>query len=184
LTVDGKKYSEPIIVRQDPRVTTAQPVMTEVYRLTDGAYFGARDAQQAAALAQGMRDLIREIRPKATGSAATALDAFVKRVQAVEGTAPAAGGGGRGGRGGGAGAPAAPAPATDTLWAVRGTLSGLMNSLQAADVAPTANTRLALTNALAVAKQVHARWTALRTTELASLNAVLKANGLGPIEIE
>jgi hypothetical protein len=56
-----------------------------------------------------------------------------------------------------------------------------MNSMQAADVAPTANTRAALTNALAVAKQVSARWTALRTTELAALNGTLKANGLGPI---
>ena len=183
LTVDGKKYSEPIIVRQDPRVTTAPAVMTEVYRLTDGAYLGARDAQQAAAQAQQLRELAAEIRGKATGAAATALDAFIKRVQAVEGTAPAAGGGGRGGRGGGAGAPTPAAPA-DTLWAVRGTLSGLMNSMQAADVAPTANTRTALTNALAVAKQVTARWTALRTTELAALNAVLKANGLSPIAIK
>jgi hypothetical protein len=56
-----------------------------------------------------------------------------------------------------------------------------MNSLQAADVAPTDNTRLALTNALAVATQVTARWKALRTTELAALNATLKANGFGPI---
>ncbi|HVJ28489.1 MAG TPA: hypothetical protein VM493_13160, partial [Vicinamibacterales bacterium] len=44
LTVEGKKYSEPITVRQDPRVKTPPLVMREVYRLTDAAYFGAREA--------------------------------------------------------------------------------------------------------------------------------------------
>ena len=176
LTVDGKKYSEPITVRQDPRVKTPPLVMREVYGLTDAAYFGAREAHASALEAAALRERAATLRAGASGAAATAIDAFVKRLQAVEGTAPsAAGAGGRGGRGGGA---PATATASDTLWGVRGTLSGLMNALQAADVAPTANTRVALTNALAAAKQVTSRWTALRTTELAALNVTLKAQGL------
>ena len=161
--------------------------MQQVYALTDAIYFGALDAQSAATDAAALRERAASIRASASGPAAAALDAFVQRVQEVEGTAPRPGGaGGRGGRGGGAAAPAAAPPSAatpsaatvgDTLWGVRGTLSGLMNSLQAADVAPTANTRRALTTALATAKQVTARWNAIRTTELAALNATLKANG-------
>ncbi len=42
------------------------------------------------------------------------------------------------------------------------TLAGLMNSMQAADVAPTANTRTAVQSALARAKTVMARWATLK----------------------
>jgi hypothetical protein len=178
LTVDGKKYSQPIAVRQDPRVKTPPLVMRDVYTLTDAAYFGAREAHASALEAAALRERAATLRAGASGAAATAIDAFVKRLQAMEGAAPSAAGGGRGGRGGGA-----PATASDTLWGVRGTLSGLMNALQAADVAPTANTRIAFTNALAAAKQVTSRWTALRTTELAALNVTLKAQGVGPLAI-
>ena len=52
----------------------------------------------------------------------------------------------------------------DTLWAVRASLSGVMNSLQAADVTPTANTRTAITAARANAARVMARYTALKAT--------------------
>ena len=86
LTVDGKKYTQPIVVKQDPRVTTPAATMQEVYTLTDALYFGALDA------------------------------------------------------------------ATKQLWDVRASLAGLMNSMQAADVAPTANTRTAVEAALKSAR--------------------------------
>ncbi len=50
-----------------------------------------------------------------------------------------------------------------------------MNSMQAADVAPTANHVAAVTAAQANAARVMARWNALRTVDLAALNARLKA---------
>jgi len=70
----------------------------------------------------------------------------------------------------------------ETLWGIRNQLSGLMNSMQAADVAPTANTLAAVTAARAAAARVMAKWNALRTVELPALNARLKAAGLGQIE--
>jgi hypothetical protein len=57
-----------------------------------------------------------------------------------------------------------------------------MNSMQAADVAPAANTSAAVTEARATAATVTARWNALRTVELPALNARLKAAGLGEVE--
>jgi hypothetical protein len=61
------------------------------------------------------------------------------------------------------------------LWGIQGQRSGLMNSMQAADVAPTASTSAAVTEARATAATVTARWNALRTVELPALNARLKA---------
>jgi photosystem II stability/assembly factor-like uncharacterized protein len=157
LTVNGRRYSQPIVVKQDPRVKTPTLVMQQVYTLTRRMYFGARGAHEAAVEAGRMRALAAERRKSATGADAAALDDLLKRLAALEGT-PAAGGGGRGGRG------AAPAPAAprDTLWAVRASLSGLMNSMQAADVEPTDNTRAAVTAALANAARVMERWETLR----------------------
>jgi hypothetical protein len=65
---------------------------------------------------------------------------------------------------------------------VRFALSGLMNAMQAADVAPTRNTVNAVTAARANAAGVMARWHALRSTDLPALNLRLKGAGLAPIE--
>jgi hypothetical protein len=65
-----------------------------------------------------------------------------------------------------------------------GSLGALMNALQAADVAPTANAIAAITAAQRTADQVMARWGAFRTADLPALNAKLKARGLPPIELE
>ena len=47
LTVDGRSYSQPIVVRQDPRVKTSELAMAQVYSLTKAMYYGAVDAQRA-----------------------------------------------------------------------------------------------------------------------------------------
>ncbi len=124
---------------------------------------------------------------QAQGAVAQAVAAFGQKAAALEGTPPAAGGG-RGGRGGGpagggrGGPPAA--TATDTLWAVSASLGAVMNAMQAADVAPTANTLAAVTAAERNAARVMARWTALKTVDVPALNAQLKAAGLTPLTVE
>jgi len=57
-----------------------------------------------------------------------------------------------------------------------------MNSLQAADVQPTANQMTAITNSLQTYRQVTAAWTAMRTVDLPALNVQLKAAGLEVIK--
>jgi len=191
LTVNGQSYTQPIAVKQDPRVKTPALTMQQVYTLTDALYFGALDAQEAAARLAALRE--QASKATAQGAAASALAAFEKRAAALEGTRGAAGGaGGRGGRGGGRGAqpPAAPqpaaqaaadAPSNDTLRGVGASLSGLVNSMQSADVGPTANTLTAITAARQNAARVMARWNTMRTVDLPALNAALKAAGLPPL---
>ena len=159
---------------------TPAPVMQQVYSLTDAMYFGAVDAQRPRRRVAAMREQ------------ATAL-----------GEGDGAGGGGAGGvreeggrarraaRGRGrrrrgamrrrtAGRLAAPA-ARRTRLGRRASLAGQMNSMQAADVAPTATTLAAVTAALGAADPVMARWESLKTVDLPALNATLKAAGLPPI---
>jgi photosystem II stability/assembly factor-like uncharacterized protein len=180
LTVNGKTYSQPIAVKQDPRVKTPALVMQQVYSLTRVAYTGASDAQMAAQDAQRLRDQIAKLKPQAAGDVAAALDAFDKRVEKLAGP-PA--GGGRGGAapgGQGRGGPGGAAD-TDTLAGIGAALAGVMNLLQGADAQPTALQLKTMTGALDHARAVMARWSAIRTTELAALNARLKTAGLAQI---
>jgi photosystem II stability/assembly factor-like uncharacterized protein len=186
LTVGGRSYAQPITVQQDPRVKTPTEVMQQVYSLTDAMYFGAVDAQAAAASLAAIRDQVAKLRLQAQGAAAQALADFDKKAETLQGAAPGAGGRGAGGRGAGGrgGQPGTGAVAPETLSAVASLLGGLMNSLQAADVQPTAAQLAAITAARQAAAGVMARWTALKTTDLAALNATLKEAGLAEIRVQ
>jgi photosystem II stability/assembly factor-like uncharacterized protein len=183
LTVNGKSYSQPIVVKQDPRVKTPALAMQQVYTLTKSMYYGAVDARLAATALGALRQQVAAQQSQAHDAVADALAAFDKKAAALEGTPPPAGGGrGRGaGPGGGRGG-AAPSSAPDTLWGVSNALSALMNSMQAADVAPTGNTLTAVTAAQQNAAAVMARWMALKNSDLAALNAQLKAAGVAQIK--
>ena len=190
LTVNGKSYSQPITVKQDPRVKTPPLIMQRVYSLTKAAYTGAADAQAAAQAAAGVRDQIAKLKPQATGATASALDAFDRKVEAAFNPAAAAaagsprpqnpapaGRGGRGGRGGGG----TTLGAGGTLNAPAAALMAVMNSLQSADVQPTALQVTAIETALTNARAAMSRWNVLKTTDLAAVNAQLKAAGLATI---
>ena len=154
-------------------------VMQQVYTLTKAMYYGAADARIAATKLGALRQQVAKLPAQRA-----AAQAFGEKALALEGTPPAAGGG-RGGRGGGGGRGGPPpAAATDTLWAVTTSLGALMNAMQAADVAPTANTIAAVTAAQQNAARVMARWNTLKTVDLAALNAQLKAAGLVTLTID
>ncbi len=184
LTVDGKSYTQPLTVRQDPRVKTSPIAMQQIYTLSRAAYFGAVDAQQAEADLSALRAQIAQLTPRATGPAADSLAAFDKQAAALAGAAGGAGGGGRGGRGGRGGAAGAPvSPDTETLATIATSLGSQMNLLQGADVTPQASSVQTMTRSQADAAAVMARWTRLRTIDLPALNLQLKAAGLPAIVI-
>jgi photosystem II stability/assembly factor-like uncharacterized protein len=72
LIVGGKTYTQPITVRQDPRVRTPAAAMRVLYALTDSMYFIASDlvaaSAQVAALAEQNKSLVRG--PRAIADAA------------------------------------------------------------------------------------------------------------------
>jgi len=102
---------------------------------------------------------------------------------AGEGAAPPAAGRQGGGRGGGRGAGGGQGGGANALTAASAALSGVMNSLQAADVHPTANQVAAIESARRTATGAMARWTTVKTVNLPVTNAALRAAGLAPIAI-
>ena len=61
------------------------------------------------------------------------------------------------------------------------TLTAVMNTLQSADVEPTALQVKTIESAVTNARAAIARWNTLKTTGLAALNAQLKTAGLATI---
>lgn len=177
LTVDGNSYTQPIVVRQDPRVTTPDHEMQEVYDLTDRMYFGAVAARDAIEGVSALRAQVQRIARRASGAVAEALGRFAADLEDLQGPSMPAGppaGGGRGGRGGGPGVTLPPG----SLPGVASSLGSLVNELQNADVVPTANQRAAIIAALLNADDAMARWDELRSARLEELNAQLQAAGL------
>jgi len=179
LTVNGKSYTQPITVKQDPRVKTPALAMQQLYTLTKASYFGAVDAQGAASEAAALRAQVNELTPRASGALTETLAAFDRKVAVLIGGAPdAAATPGRGGRGGGRGGPPTGGTAGATLTSVEGSLTGSMNLLQGADVTPPASSVATMTQAQQAAAAVMARWTTIKTVDLPAVNAQLKAAGL------
>ncbi|MEK7401111.1 MAG: glycoside hydrolase [Gemmatimonadota bacterium] len=138
LTVDGKTYSQPIEVKQDPRVKTPALAMREVYALTDSLYFTQKKLQDAA-------DEARAANAKSADPRITAV------LDAPDPKAPAPAN------------PNAPRPAgPGTLRAALTSVAALTNGLQQADVGPTATQRAAIGAALRDAGSALARWNTLR----------------------
>jgi hypothetical protein len=175
LTAAGRSYTQPLTVKQDPRVKTPAVSLNQLYTLMRGSYFDAAEARAAMDSARRLREQVAERRAASSDPVRPALDAFDKRLEDLMGAqAPA------GGRGGGRGA--APAPPANSLGAVVATLSGLARELGAADVQPTAEQANNIAAARTGARRVMARWQSLSTTELTALNAALTKAGLKPIK--
>jgi photosystem II stability/assembly factor-like uncharacterized protein len=184
LTVNGKSYTQPLTLKTDPRVRTPALGLAQQFTLSKALYDASASAQAAVDRIRALRALVTAAQDRAAqGPAAQALADFDKKAAAIEGSCGV--GGGRGGRGGGGGGgrggPAQGAP--DTLSCVGGTLAPLMATLQAADAAPTAPLSAAVGERRQAAAKLMARWTALKGSDLAALNATLKAANVPPISI-
>src|SRR5207244_1325134 len=68
LTVDGHSYSQPIVVKADPRVKTPVLAMQQVYTLSKAMYYEAVDMQTANQEAQALRERVARLQPQAAAS--------------------------------------------------------------------------------------------------------------------
>jgi hypothetical protein len=178
LTVDGKQYTQPITLRLDPRVKTPPAALAQLASLTREMYNGAAAARDAY---QQARALSAKLESVGGDDAA----AFKREIDSLAPPAPAGGRGGRGfgGGGGGGGRGRGNAPEAQNLETVMTSQMAAAMAMQAAEVAPTASQVAAVTKARTDAAGVMKRWTTLKTTGLAGLNAKRKKAGQSAIEL-
>ncbi len=167
LTVGGKRFTQPLTLRLDPRVKTPAAGLAELARLTRQMYDGAVAAHAAYTQA---RALVAEL-DKLTGAG---VDAFKAQVESL---APAPRPRARGFffRREAGGPP--------NLQGVSAAMLSAAMAMQGADVTPTAMQVAACDRARAQSTRAMPRWTRLKTTGLAAFNAQRKAAGLPTVTL-
>ena len=163
LTVGRTRYTQPLTLRLDPRVTTSAAELARLATLSTSTYDAAVATNAAYVQARALAARLERL---------PGADAAALRAQ-IDSLAPAAGGraSGRGARRGGGAANAS------TLDGATAALVVATMAMQGADVAPTAGEIAAVARAREQAAAVMRRWNALRTTRLAELNARRRAAG-------
>ena len=168
LSVDGKSYTQPLTVRLDPRVSTSAGDLASNARLSMEMYTLAREARIAYGQA---RDLAAAV-DKAAKDAGLSRQDFASSLDGV-----------------------APQETRREEWApppreIPATLNGVSDAaldacmaMQAAETAPTAVQIAASDRARSRAKEVMARWEALKSKGLVAFNARLQRNGAAAVPL-
>src|SRR5439155_17196919 len=101
LTVNGKSYSQPFMIKMDPRVKTSTSDLAEQFNLSKQLYDQWLALASIGEQARMIRGRLTELRARVPdGNLKTHVDALADKLQALVG----GGGGFGGGGGGGAGA--------------------------------------------------------------------------------
>src|SRR6266536_587142 len=168
LTVDGKTYTQPVTVVNDPRSPATAADVRAQYGLQTKIVAAMQLSWDGYQQVAAMRALV------AADTALPAAKAFDSTLAAVGGNLERGGGGGFGGFGGG------PAPAP-TFVRVDGNLANQINALENGDLAPTVAMQRAFAAACTDLKTATATWTGINAAPLAAFNAELTRNNLKPI---
>jgi len=158
LTVDGRAYTQPLVVRMDPRVRTPPAALAQQHATSLRLADGLRRAAEALGQLHGVRSQLQALRGKG-GPEVTAS------VAALDSTAASIEEGGPG------------------LRQLAGDLATLYDLVEGADAAPTSQALAAVDARLAMLDAALARWRTLRERDLDRLNQRLRAGSLAPVSI-
>jgi photosystem II stability/assembly factor-like uncharacterized protein len=177
LTVDGKAFTQPLTVKNDPRSPATGLDLLAQHDLQIKAIAGAQLAWDGYHQVSRMRAAIAEanLLKAAVPALSEAAKAFDARLAAVGGTT----GGGRRGGGGGPGGGGPPAP--PTFATAHAAMLRSLATLDPGDMAPNDPIQRAYAAACGDLKTVVLAWTALNGSELAAFNALLAKDKLAPI---
>jgi photosystem II stability/assembly factor-like uncharacterized protein len=170
LTVDGKSYTQPLTVRNDPRVTTPALQQRARQALVMRLYDAIGDAAEALDAAKALRTQLGDRESKAPQLGA-AIQAVQRKLVLVDGAATAGRGGGRS------------AAAGENLTTLRDELATLYSAVEDADGTPTTQAVSASNERLARTAALLATWKGIRTADVPALNAKLIAAGLERIGV-
>ncbi len=172
LTVDGKSYSQPLVVKLDPRIKTSLADLRKQFEMENGSTEDMNESFEALSQVRSVRAQLKERSAKAgKGAVADAIAALDKQAAELEGAAQSNFFGLP---------PGAKQP--ENFSSLNQHFGGLLSVADSADAAPT-------TQATAVFRQLQedlqkliVRWAKIRQQDIPALNAELKKAGLAPID--
>jgi len=172
LTVDGKSYTQPLVVKMDPRINTSLADLGKQFEIEAGSVEGMNQSYEALAQVRSVRGQLKERAAKAgKGGLAEAIAALDKKAAQLEGAT----------QGSFYGLPPSGKPA-ENLSTLNQHFSGLLGVTDSADSAPT-------TQAEALYKELQesqgaflSQWKKIKEQDIPALNAGLKKAGLASVD--
>lgn len=177
LTANGKSYTQPLIVKMDPRIKSP---LAELQKQFDTTTEIAR-RQTEISVARGeltqVRSQISKLQTKASGDAGltSALEALDHKAAAIGGSPRSADGDGN---------ESEPREESKSLMTLSGEFGQIASAVNSGDGAPTAEAMKALAEAQSTLAATMARWKTIKREDLRALNAQLKQVGIEPITID
>ena len=172
LTVDGKSYTQLLLVNMDPRIKTSLADLRKQFEMQSGSAVGMNASFEALAQVKSVRAQLKERAAKAgKGTLAGAIEALDKQAAELEGATQSnffglPPGGKR----------------SENFSTLNQHFGGILSVADSADAAPT-------TQATALFKELEgdlgtlkARWNKVREQDIPALNAELKKAGLAPVD--
>ena len=166
LTVGGKSYTQPLVVKMDPRVKTSTAELAQQFASSKQLYDEWLQLEPISARLNSLNRELTNLRARAGQSPVVAqIDALGKKLQELTGsgnTRPGA------------------APGLAVLTRLR-TLFGL---IQDVDLAPTPRVVAAVNELQRESRTLAERWRAIESQDIPALNRQLQAVGLPAIEMK
>jgi len=173
LTVDGKSYTEPLVVKMDPRITSSVDDLRKQHDMEVGAVEGMNDSYESLEQVRSVRAQLKDLTKKAGGNEKLSggLAALDKQCAELEGgTQP-----------GFFGTPPS-GKQPENFSALNQHFSTILAVADSADVAPTTEVEAAYRELEDSSTMLRKRWSVLREREILDLNAELKKAGLPEID--
>jgi photosystem II stability/assembly factor-like uncharacterized protein len=169
LTVDGKSYTQPLLLKMDPRIRTTLEDLRKQHQVEAGAVEGMNETYEQLGQVKSVRAQIKELTPKASGKAnvAKGLDDLDKKCADLLGATqnpfwglPPSG------------------KRPENLSTLHQHFAGILGVADSADAAPTTQGESAYRELEESETALRKLWSALREREILDLNAELKNAGL------
>lgn len=171
LTVDGKAFTQPLTVRMDPRVKTADADLRKQFEAEAGIVEGMNETFEALQQVRALRPQLTERAGKAKGGLADSLSGLDKELAQLEGST----------QGAFFGVPPS-GKQPENLATLNQHFGQLLTVVDSADAAPTTQASAVYLELEGSLEKLLAQWNKVRT-ELPALNASLSKAHLEPLDV-
>jgi hypothetical protein len=172
LAVDGKSYTQPLVVRMDPRIKTSLADLRKQFEMQTGTVEGMNESFESLLQVKSVRAQLKERGEKAgKGSVADAIAALDKQAAELEGATQSSFFGLP---------PGAKLP--ENLSTINQHFNSILGVADSADAAPTTQATAAYKELEDALEKLIARWARIRQQDIPALNAELKKAGLAPVD--
>ena len=172
LTVDGKSYKRPLVVKMDPRITASLADLRKQFEMESGSVDGMNQSYEALMQVRSVRAQLKDVSTKTgKGKLADSIVSIDKQCAELEGAAQSAF----------YGLPPNGKP-QENLSTLNQHFSGLLGVADSADAAPTTQAEALYKELKESLETLLSQWKKIKEQDVPALNAGLKKAGLSAID--